>query len=93
MTGSWLLVRWVVEGTAGLCVGVLLISWMIEGNKFVYEKPGQRFLLAAGVASYLSLGLTSRFWFVVAEVIYASTAFILSRDLAKKVKALLRADS
>ena len=93
MAGSWLIVKWVVAGTAGLCIGVLLVSWMIEGNRFVYEKPGQKFFLAVGVASYLSLGLASRFCFVLAGVIYTSIAIILLRNLAKKVKVLLKADS
>jgi len=93
MTGSWLVVRWVVEGAAGLCVGVLLISWMVEGNKFIYEKRGQGFFLAVGAASYLSLELASRFYFVLAGVMYASIAIALLRNLAKKAKVLPKADS
>ena len=78
------MVKWVIEGMAGLCVGALLITWMIEGNEFVGEKPGQKFLVAFGIASYLSLGLASRFCFVLAGFIYACTAIALLRDLAKK---------
>jgi hypothetical protein len=40
MTGSWLIVKWVVAGTAGLCVGASLITWMVEGSEFVCEKRG-----------------------------------------------------
>ena len=85
MTGSWLIVKWVIEGIAGLCVGALLITWMIEGNDFVCEKPGQKFLVAFGIASYLSLGLTSRFCFVLAGFIYACIVIALLRDVTKRL--------
>jgi hypothetical protein len=93
VAGSWLIVRWVVESAAGLCVGVLLISWMVEGNKFVYERPGQKFFFAAGVAIYLSFGLASRFCFILAGIIYWSIAVVLLINLAKKAKVLLKAGS
>jgi hypothetical protein len=89
MTGSWLIVKWVIQGTAGLCVGVLLITWMIKGNGFVCEKPGQRFFVAFGIASYL-VELASRFCFVLAGFIYACITIALLRDVTKKRK--VRAD-
>jgi len=86
MTGSWLIVKWVIEGMAGLCVGALLIAWMIEGNEFVCEKPGQKFLVAFGIANYLSLGLVSRFCFVLAGFIYACIVIALLGDVTNKRK-------
>jgi hypothetical protein len=86
MTGSWLIVKWVIEGMAGLCVGALLITWMIKGNEFVYERSGQKLFVAFGIASYLSLGLASRFCFVLAGFIFACTAIALLRDVTKKRK-------
>jgi hypothetical protein len=83
-------VKWVIEGAAGLCVGALLITWMIEGNEFVCEEPGQKFFVAFGIASYLSCGLASRFCFVLAGFIYAYIAIVLLRDLTKERK--VRAD-
>jgi hypothetical protein len=90
MTGSWLILKWMIEGMASLCVGALLITWMIEGNEFVCEKPGQKFFVAFGIASYLALGLASRFCFVLAGFIYACIAIALLRDVTKKRK--VRAD-
>jgi hypothetical protein len=83
MTGSWLIVKWVTEGVAGLCVGALLITWMIKGNEFVCEKPGQKFFVAFGIASYLSLGLASRFCFVLAGFIYGCITIALLRDVVR----------
>ena len=86
MTGSWLIVKWVIQGVAGLSVGALLITWMIKGNEFVCEKPGQKFFVAFGIASYLSVGLASRFCFVMAGFIYACIAIALLRDVTKERK-------
>jgi hypothetical protein len=101
MTGSWLIVKWVVAGTAGLCVGVLLVVWMIEGNKFVCEKPGQKIIFAFVIANFLSLGLIgtfenlvfARLCFVLAGFVYAEIAIVLLIDLARKLRVLLKADS
>jgi len=92
MMGSWLIVKWVVAGTAGLCVGASLITWMTEGNEFVCEKPGQRLILVVGLASFMT-SLASRLWFVLGGVIFAGVAIILLRDLVKKGRAWLRAES
>jgi len=92
MTGSWLIVKWLVEGAGGACVGALLISWMIEGNEFVFGKHGQRLCFATGIAVFLSTEFASKVCFALAGVVYALIAIALLKGLAKKSKVLLRAD-
>ena len=86
MTGSWLIVKWLVVGAAGLSVAAGGIVWMIEGNKFVCEKPGQGIFLALGIAGFLSVGLASRLCFALAGVIYAWVAIVLLRELARSLR-------
>jgi hypothetical protein len=101
MTASWLIVKWVVAGTAGLCVGALLIVWMIEGTDFVCERPGQKIIFAFLIANSLSQGFIgtfgsvvfSRLCFVLAGLVYAGIGIVLLMDLAKKLRVLVRADS
>jgi hypothetical protein len=101
MAGSWLIVKWAVAGMAGLCVGALLIVWMIEGNDFVCDRPGQKMIFAFVIANSLSLGLLgtfenlvfARLCFVLAGLVYSGLAIVLLIDLAKKLAVWVKADS
>ncbi len=97
MTGSWLIVKWAVACTGGLCVGALLIAWMMEGRDFVYERRGQKIIFAFAIAAFLSQGVfessvLARLCFVLAGLAYAGIASVLLIDLAKKLRVSVRAD-